>query len=518
VAAGDSICREPWSRRNAFRRMKCPDDSVAAQRQPGVTNDLTYEYASTGATSSRSPASPRCIGTPADMTPASAISHWASSTCSSGISTPPAGAARSSPCRAKSFCRPATRRRDSGTGEATLGVFGSYDVLLPKNTFLQFQAGGISRGTRRPHRMTYSRAAPSARASAGASAASGRRCWSWSPIANLQRARPPTGTSSRSFRSPLNTRQHIRADLAYRVALNNTAGRANEVMFYSCGLVRRRTVRGLVMRRFTHNRMLRALVAAQLVAASMLVADDARSADLHTVQHFQTSDRCIACHNGISHPRERTSRSASIGAPASWPTPRVTRTGRRACGARSSTIRLRQSRSRMAVPTATCRWRAPRQTCVATPGGLRASAVRSGEAGGRGGPRRRVLLAVPPDHGGEIGDAQSFSGGFVIGQPTRRRPFGVRAVRHRPRRTRIMQSSTGGFRPTQAEHIRKFRAVRELPHADHHAFGPEAIHRHIPEQVPYQEWLHSEYHDKQSCQPATCRRSRKTPRSCECWA
>jgi mono/diheme cytochrome c family protein len=34
------------------------------------------------------------------------------------------------------------------------------------------------------------------------------------------------------FQVTLNTRQHIRADLAYRVAINNTAGRANEVMFY----------------------------------------------------------------------------------------------------------------------------------------------------------------------------------------------------------------------------------------------------------------------------------------------
>jgi hypothetical protein len=34
------------------------------------------------------------------------------------------------------------------------------------------------------------------------------------------------------FQVTLNARQHIRADLAYRVALNNTAGRANEVMFY----------------------------------------------------------------------------------------------------------------------------------------------------------------------------------------------------------------------------------------------------------------------------------------------
>src|ERR1700676_3880312 len=57
------------------------------------------------------------------------------------------------------------------------------------------------------------------------------------------------------------------------------------------------------MRRFTHNRILRTLVAAQLVTASLLVvADDARSADPHGVQHFQTSDRCIACHNGMVTP------------------------------------------------------------------------------------------------------------------------------------------------------------------------------------------------------------------------
>src|SRR3981081_1685846 len=54
------------------------------------------------------------------------------------------------------------------------------------------------------------------------------------------------------------------------------------------------------MRRFTHNRIARALVAAQLVAACLLVvADDARGADPHRVPHFQTSERCIACHNGM---------------------------------------------------------------------------------------------------------------------------------------------------------------------------------------------------------------------------
>src|SRR3981189_1134941 len=54
------------------------------------------------------------------------------------------------------------------------------------------------------------------------------------------------------------------------------------------------------MRYFTRNRMLRALVAVPLAAASMLAGTDAaRSADPHGTPHFQTSERCIACPHGM---------------------------------------------------------------------------------------------------------------------------------------------------------------------------------------------------------------------------
>jgi mono/diheme cytochrome c family protein len=119
-----------------------------------------------------------------------------------------------------------------GTGEATLGVFGSYDVLLPQNTFLQFQAGGdFPRHTQTTPNDVFARSACGASFSRGF----GRQ---WSPMLELVADRNlNTGAITNwdlvpQFQVTLNTRQHIRADLAYRVALNNTAGRVNEVMFY----------------------------------------------------------------------------------------------------------------------------------------------------------------------------------------------------------------------------------------------------------------------------------------------
>jgi len=119
-----------------------------------------------------------------------------------------------------------------GTGEAALGVFGSYDVLLPQDTFLQFQAGGnFPRHTQTTPNDVYARSAFGASFSKGF----GRQ---WSPMLELVADRNlQTGATTNwdlvpQFQVTLNTRQHIRADLAYRLALNNTAGRANEVMFY----------------------------------------------------------------------------------------------------------------------------------------------------------------------------------------------------------------------------------------------------------------------------------------------
>jgi len=122
--------------------------------------------------------------------------------------------------------------RGFGTGEAILGVFASYDVLLPRSTFVQFQAGGdFPQHTRTTPNAVFARGAFGASFSKGF----GRQ---WSPMIELTadrdlRSGAVTNWSAiPEFQVTLNTRQHVRAALGYQRALNNTAGRDNQVMFY----------------------------------------------------------------------------------------------------------------------------------------------------------------------------------------------------------------------------------------------------------------------------------------------
>ena len=97
-----------------------------------------------------------------------------------------------------------------------------------------------------------------------------------------------------------------------------------------------------------------------------------------------------------------------------------------------------------------------------------------------------------------LGDASSFTGGFAIeskGWPTMYGPFDVEA-----RHTSVMRSALGVV-PVRGDHIRS----SELCATCHTLYTTalDAASRRIgrfPEQVPYLEWLQSDYRGKQSCQ------------------
>ena len=122
--------------------------------------------------------------------------------------------------------------RGFGTGETTLGVFGSYDLLLPKDTFFEFQAGGDF-----PRHAGSTPNAVYARSAFGASVSRnfGRQ---WSPMLELTADHDlRTGATTNlhlvpEFQVTVNTRQHVRAALGYQIALNNTAAQSNQVIFY----------------------------------------------------------------------------------------------------------------------------------------------------------------------------------------------------------------------------------------------------------------------------------------------
>jgi hypothetical protein len=102
----------------------------------------------------------------------------------------------------------------------------------------------------------------------------------------------------------------------------------------------------------------------------------------------------------------------------------------------------------------------------------------------------------------KLGTRASFNGGFVIRPPDEQNrhpeygPFEiVQGNQH------IMRTSTGGFRPEDEKHIRdaKLCATCHTLYTTARGAGGKPIGE-LPEQVPYLEWLHSDYRDKQTCQ------------------
>jgi hypothetical protein len=105
---------------------------------------------------------------------------------------------------------------------------------------------------------------------------------------------------------------------------------------------------------------------------------------------------------------------------------------------------------------------------------------------------------VRPDN---FGQESSLDGGFVIDvakKPEEREIFGPFDVDKG--RTRIMHSVTG-FTPTKADHIRQSELCATchtlLTRALDDKGNPAGT---LPEQVPYQEWQHSDYVETDSCQ------------------
>jgi len=100
-----------------------------------------------------------------------------------------------------------------------------------------------------------------------------------------------------------------------------------------------------------------------------------------------------------------------------------------------------------------------------------------------------------------LGSPASFTGGFVIDTTTpleQRQVFGPYEVDRG--RTTIMRSATG-LQPTEALHIQQSEVCATCHTLYTHALNADGeAGGEFPEQVPYQEWLHSEFRETRSCQ------------------
>ena len=101
----------------------------------------------------------------------------------------------------------------------------------------------------------------------------------------------------------------------------------------------------------------------------------------------------------------------------------------------------------------------------------------------------------------KFGTRESFNGGFVVDPPDAQEPNRVRSLRDREGPDTHYAVVPEGYRPTKATTFASPNcappATRSSPQLS--APGGKVIGE-LPEQMPYPEWLHSDYRNKQSCQ------------------
>ena len=102
----------------------------------------------------------------------------------------------------------------------------------------------------------------------------------------------------------------------------------------------------------------------------------------------------------------------------------------------------------------------------------------------------------------KLGKRESYNGGFVVHGPDedgRHAEYGPFDIQQGLKT--IMRSSTQGYRPERGDHIRESDLCGTCHTLITTARGPggKAIGA-LPEQMPYPEWLHSDYREKLSCQ------------------
>jgi hypothetical protein len=219
--------------------------------------------------------------------------------------------------------------------------------------------------------------------------------------------------------------------------------------------------------------------------------------------HFETSDRCVACHNGISTP---AGEDISIG--VNWRTSMMANSGRDPywiSGVRRETIDHPIAAPAIQDECTICHMPMMRyeskligregEAFAHFPPGHGAHADRLAQDG--------VSCSVCHQITGEgLGTRASFVGGFKIDTskpPDQRREYGPFEIDKG--HTTIMRSSST-FQPTESKKV--IRSAELC--ATCHTLLTEALDARgevigeLPEQVPYQEWLHSKYKDATTCQ------------------
>jgi hypothetical protein len=218
---------------------------------------------------------------------------------------------------------------------------------------------------------------------------------------------------------------------------------------------------------------------------------------------FETADRCMACHNGLTTP---SGEDVSIG--FDWRASMMANSARDPywqAAVRREILDHPESQAEIEDECSTCHM--PMARFVAKTGGERGRIFAHLPIGQ--GVRPADLLAADgvsctvchQIRGDNFGEEESFVGGFVIDTTVAwgaREVFGPFAVDSG--RVTIMHSASG-FLPTEGTHVQQSELCATCHTLYTHTRGPGGtVIRRFPEQVPYLEWRHSGFRTERSCQ------------------
>jgi hypothetical protein len=218
---------------------------------------------------------------------------------------------------------------------------------------------------------------------------------------------------------------------------------------------------------------------------------------------FQTSDRCMACHNTLA-----TSAGEDISIGFAWRPTMMANSARDPywqAGVRRESIDHPESQraieeecSKCHMPMANFQSRFQKREPEVF-SHLDFGSENRIDRMAQDGVSCSLCHQIRPDN---LGTRDSFVGGFVIDTTRRlgeRQEFGPFEIEKGE--NRIMRSSSGGYQPTEGKHIRQSELCATCHTLITTALGPNGQKiGELPEQMPYQEWFNSDFRDTQSCQ------------------
>ena len=244
-------------------------------------------------------------------------------------------------------------------------------------------------------------------------------------------------------------------------------------------------------------------IVALMVCATFPVDVQARSSQEEEPSLFRTADNCMACHNLLADP---SGDDASIG--LHWRPSMMANAARDPywhAGVQREVTDHPEAREAIEGECSICHM--PMTRYETRIHGKKGDVFAHLPVGDKDAPADllaadgvscSVCHQISDEH---LGDEESFVGHFVV-DSTRpwgeRKIFGPHAVDEG--RTTIMRSASR-FEPAEGTHIQSSELCATCHTLITSALGPGGeVIGELPEQVPYQEWLHSDYRTERSCQ------------------